>query len=159
MCFADVHLYVPGEHVIQSNTEVWVVFHLSQWYTPAILYTHSPWLWLRVVLFDLLIFSTWHFFTLKLIGQILAHFESWSISCWMMHWSSRDVTCLYKTESAAKRRKVDLISLFISFIYTRKSRGPRDRSTAGADSVIFFLSMLRAWAVFNCLIWGFWVMR
>ena len=22
----------------------------------------------------------------------------------------------------------------------------------------FFLSMLRAWAVFNCLIWGFWVM-
>ena len=62
--------------------------------------------------------------TLKLICQRLAHFENWSISIWMMHWSSRDVTCLYKRESSAKRRKVDLMSLFISFII-RKSRGPR----------------------------------
>ena len=43
----------------------------------------------------------------------------------MMHWSSHDVTCLYKRESSAKRRKVDLISLFISFIYIPgKAGGP-----------------------------------
>ena len=35
------------------------------------------------------------------------------------------MTCLYKRESSAKRRKVDLISLFISFIYIPgKAGGP-----------------------------------
>ena len=35
-------------------------------------------------------------------------------------------TCLYRRGSSAKRRKVDLMSLFISFfIYTRKSKETR----------------------------------
>ena len=32
--------------------------------------------------------------------------------------------------------------------------GVYQASTLTAGRVIFFLSMLRAWAVFNCLIWG-----
>ena len=34
----------------------------------------------------------------------------------------------------------------------------RTRNQVSPGCVIFSLSMLRAWAVFNCLIWGFWVM-
>ena len=30
-----------GEHVIQFNPEVWVVFHLSQWYPGHIIHTFT----------------------------------------------------------------------------------------------------------------------
>ena len=99
--------------------------------------TCSPWrkYWAGLGFFFLVTVRTWHFPVLKSICQVFSQDSSLSRSfcrCWQ---SSLFLMVRYKMVSSAKRRTFELMLLLMSFMYARKSVGPRDPSPMSPGSI------------------------
>ena len=81
--------------------------------------------WAGIGFFFLVTVKTWHFPALKSICQVFSQDSNFSRSfcrCWQ---SKLFLMVRYKMVSSAKRRTLELMLLPISFMYARKSVGPR----------------------------------